>query len=212
WSCYWTSSRTSATSTRSTIRCCSNISRRYARPSRSTCTDSSRTDQARRTTMLSLIAKFNNKQEARESKDEILIGEIVFAMAHMGCPTIGFNATAGQQYVKFKPAGDTVMNSFTVMLDRMTGDSALQQAVIGSKTTVRIVAEVNIHIAAPDDLVLVLRTDIGNLLRSPWLADVKLDHQLNAGAATKNHFTDIASYTGMTQQSRQQRNHLLSST
>jgi len=162
--------------------------------------------------MLSLIAKFNNKQEARESKDEILIGEIVFAMAHLGCPTIGFNATAGQQYVKFKPANDTVMNSFTVMLDRMTGDGALQQAVIGSKATLHFVAEVKNHIADPDDLVQMMRTDIGNLLRSPWLGDVKLDHQLNSVTATKNQFIDIDSYIGMNQQSRQQLNHMLSST
>lgn len=159
--------------------------------------------------MLSLISKFNNKQEARESKDEVFIGEMVFAMAHLGCPAIGFNAGTDQQYVKFKPAGDTVLHSFTIMLDRKTGDSALQQAVIGSKATLHFVAEVKNYLADPDDLVQMMRTDVGNLLRNPWLGDVKLDHQLNSVTATKKQIIDIDSYTGMDQQSRQHVNQLL---
>src|SRR5699024_12448390 len=96
--------------------------------------------------------------------------------------------------------------------DRMTGDGALQQAVIGSKATLQFVPEVKNRIAELDDLVQMMRTDIGNLLRSPWLGDVKLDHQLNSVTATKNQFIDIDSYIGMNQQSRQQLNHMLSST
>src|SRR5699024_10040035 len=152
------------------------------------------TEQPRRTTILSLISKFNNKQEARESKDELLIGESEFAMADVRCHTIGFNVMAGQQYVKVVLTNDTVMKSFAGMLDRMTGDGARQQVVIGSKATLHFVAEVKNHIADPDDLVQMMRTDIGNLLRSPWLGDVKLDHQLNSVTATKNQFIDIDSY------------------
>lgn len=162
--------------------------------------------------MLSMLAKFNNKQEARESKDEVLIGEMVFAMAHLGCPTIGFRAGTDQQYITFKPAEDPVLNSVTVVLDRKTGDSALQQAVIGSKATLQFVAEVKNHLADPDDLVHMFRTDMGNLFKNPWLGDVKLDHQLNSVTASKNQVIDIDAYTGMNQESRQRLNQLLQGT
>lgn len=162
--------------------------------------------------MLSLISKFNNKAEARESKDEVLIGEMVCAMAYMGCPAINFRADNDLQYVKFKPVQDNVLYSFTIVLDRKTGDSVVQQAVLGSKATLTFVGEVKNHLADPDDLVHMFRTDMGNLFRNPWLGDVKLDHQLNSVTGTKKQLIDIDSYIGMSQESRQQLNQLLGAT
>ncbi|MFD0535784.1 hypothetical protein ACFQY7_20590 [Actinomadura luteofluorescens] len=70
----------------------------------------------------------------------------------------------------------------------------LQQAVLGSKATLTFVAEVKNHIADPDDLVAMFRTDMANMLRSPWFGDVKLDHQLNSITATKKQLIDIDDY------------------
>lgn len=145
--------------------------------------------------MLNLISKFNNSAEARESKDEVLIGEVVFAMAHLGCPTIGFHAGSDLQYVKFKPVGNNVLHTITVLLDRKTGDSVLQQAVVGSKATLTIVGEVKNHFSDPDDLVNMFRTDLANVFRNPWLGKVKLDHQLNSVTATKKQIIDIDELT-----------------
>lgn len=144
--------------------------------------------------MLSMINKFKNNAEARESKDEALIGEMVFTMAHLGCPVIGIKSGGDLQYVRFKPVGDSVLYSFTIVLDRKTGDGVLQQAVLGSKATLTFVAEVKNHIADPDDLVAMFRTDMANMLRSPWFGDVKLDHQLNSVTATKKQLIDIDDY------------------
>ncbi|MFD0535783.1 hypothetical protein ACFQY7_20585 [Actinomadura luteofluorescens] len=71
--------------------------------------------------MLSMINKFKNSAEERESKDEALIGEMVFTMAHLGCPVIGIKSGADLQYVRFKPVNDPVLYSFTIVLDRKTG-------------------------------------------------------------------------------------------
>lgn len=154
--------------------------------------------------MLSLLSKFHNRIEEHKSRDEMLIGEIVFAMAHLGCPTIGFQAGSGAQYVKFKPADDPVLHSFTVQLDR-TGDGGNDQAmfVIGSRATLSFVGEVKNHLADPDDLVQMLRTDIANLFRIPWLGNIKLDHELNSVTGTKKQFINIGDFIDHGQEGRQ---------
>jgi hypothetical protein len=162
--------------------------------------------------MLSMLSKFKNNAEARESKDENLIGEVVFAMAHLGCPAIGFSAGTDRQFVRFKPIKDGVLYSMTVVLDRKTGDSALQQAVIGSKATLRFVGEVKNHLADPDDLVAMFKTDMANLFRSPWMGDIKLDHQLNSVTATKKQIVDIDDLLGADPASRERLSGLLRST
>ncbi|WP_433326560.1 hypothetical protein [Spirillospora sp. CA-294931] len=162
--------------------------------------------------MLSLISKFKNSAEARESKDEVLVGELVFAMAHLGCPAIAFRADADRQFVRFKPVKDQVLHSVTVVLDRKTGDSALQQAVIGSKATLTFVGEVKNYMADPDDLVAMFRTDMANLFRSPWMGDIKLDHQLNSITATKKEIIDVDKYISATPEGRELLSGLLRST
>jgi hypothetical protein len=162
--------------------------------------------------MLSLLSKFKNSAEARESKDEVLIGEMVFAMAHLGCPAIGFHAGTDLQYVKFKPVKDGVLYSLTIVLDRKTGDSALQQAVIGSKATLTFVGEVKNHLADPDDLVAMFRTDMANMFRNPWMGDIKLDHQLNSVTATKKQIIDIDRFLGADPASREQLSQMLRGT
>ncbi|MEU5881273.1 hypothetical protein [Spirillospora sp. NPDC047279] len=153
--------------------------------------------------MLQLISKFANKAEARESKDEVLIGEMVYIMAYQGCPTIGLSAGTDLQYVRFKPVQDPLMHSLTVVLDRKTGDTALQQAVVGSKATLTFVAEVKNYVADPDDLVQMFKTDAANIFRNPWLGDIKLNHQLNSVTATKKQIIDIDKHIGATPESRE---------
>lgn len=144
--------------------------------------------------MLSFLNQFKHGQEMRESKDEILVGELVRAMARLRCPAIGFIANSGAQLVNFKPLGDDVLNSIAVIIDRKTGGSMIQQAVIGSKAVVQVQAEVKNYLADPDDLVAMYRTDLANIFKMPMLGDVKLDHQLNSVFATKRVMIDIDDY------------------
>jgi hypothetical protein len=144
--------------------------------------------------MFSFLSQFKHSQEIRESKDEILIGEMVRAMARMGFPAVGFQAGTGQQAIQFKPLNDPVLNLIVVILDRKTGDSMLQQAIIGSKATVTVQAEVKNYLADPDDLVRMYRTDFANIFKMPFLGEVRLDHQLNSVLATKRVFIDIDNY------------------
>lgn len=130
----------------------------------------------------------------RESKDEILIGELVRAMARLGCPAIRFNADAGAQFVQFKPRNDEILHSITVLLDRKTGDSALVSALVGNKAVLTITAETKNYLADPDDLIHMYRTDLANIFKMPMLGDVRLNHQLNSVLATKKLLIEIDDY------------------
>ena len=55
--------------------------------------------------------------------------------------------------IRFKPLNDPVLHSVVITLDRKTGGSALQQAIIGSKATITVQAEVKNYMADPDDLI-----------------------------------------------------------
>ena len=160
--------------------------------------------------MFSFLSNFKHGQEMRESKDEILVGEIVRAMARLQCPAMSFMATTGQQNVRFKPLSDALLHSVIITLDRKTGGSALQQAVLGSKATITIQAEVKNYLADPDDLVKMYRTDIANIFKVPMLGDVRLDHQLNSILATKKNLIDIDAYILKGEESAQRLSQLLS--
>lgn len=144
--------------------------------------------------MLSFINQFKHKQEMRESKDEILVGEIVRAMARLNSPAFGFHTDDTSQTVRFKPRGDTVLHSVMIRVDRKTGGGAIQDALVGSKAVVTFQAEVKNMLADPDDLIHMYRTDLQNIFKMPLLGDVRLDHQLNSILATKRVFIDIDAY------------------
>ena len=144
--------------------------------------------------MISILNQFNNRAEIRESKDEILVGEIVRAMARQGFVSVAFAADSGQQRVSFKALRDPVLSFVHVVLDRKTGGSAISQALLGVKATLTIAAEVKNHIADPDDLIAMYRTDFANMLRLPVIGGVKLNHELNSVFATTTKIVEIDNY------------------
>lgn len=144
--------------------------------------------------MLDLLTKFSHKAEIRESKDEIMLGEIVRAMARRGYPSIGYTVTNDLQRVKFKTVGDPVLANVYIGLDRKTGGSALSSALLGAKATLTIAVEVKNYVADPDDLVAMYRTDFANLFKMPVLGGVRLNHELNSVFATTTKLIEIGDY------------------
>jgi hypothetical protein len=144
--------------------------------------------------MFSFIARFKHSQEMRESKDEILIGEIVLAMTQLGYTAIRFLADGGYQHVQFKPVQDPVINTLTIILDKKTGDGLIGQALLGSQAVLTFQLEVKNYLADPDDLVNMFRTDLQNIFKMPLLGDIRLNHQLNSVFATKKAIINIDDY------------------
>ncbi len=146
--------------------------------------------------MIGLFASFANKAEIRESKDEMLVGEIVRAMSRKHWPAIGFRADADRQWVQFKAVGDATLAHVYVTLDRKTGGSMLQDAILGSKATLKIAGEIKNQLTDPDDLLAMYKTDLANMFKLPALGGIKLNHELNSVFATTAFMIEINKYVG----------------
>jgi hypothetical protein len=144
--------------------------------------------------MFNLISKFTHKSEIRESKDEILVGEIVRAMARQGYPTIAFFADDDQQRVQFRAVGDPLLYSVYIKLDRKTGTGMVSSALLGSKATLTITAEIKNRLSDPDDLIKMYRTDLANLFKLPVIGGIKLNHEMNSIYATQTKIIEIDDY------------------
>ena len=144
--------------------------------------------------MLGLLNQFNRDKQYRESRDEIFIGELIFCMAHQGFAAAGIHADAGKQWVRFRSHNDPVLYAVTVELDRKTGGGIVQEEFIGSKATLVFLGEVKNQLTDPDDLLRMYGTDMANLLKNPWLGDVKVDHRLNTIIGTTNRVIELNSY------------------
>jgi hypothetical protein len=169
--------------------------------------------------LLGMINKFKHKGEIRESKDEILIGELIYLCSLQGWPCIGFTrkilgvevtATGSDlQNVRFRTLNDPVLHSVHVKLDRKTGTGALSAALMGSKATLYVTAEVKNYLADPDDLVNQWATDIKNILKFPLMGQVKINHELNSIYAAKGAIIEIDKYVLAGEQGRNNLNALL---
>jgi len=141
--------------------------------------------------MLSFMSQFKHGREMRESKDEILAGELIRQMARLGFSAVGFRADSGDQKITFKPVKEDALYTIEMTLDRKTGGSKISQAAFGSKAWLTVRAQVKNLVADPDDLLEMYRTDAKNIFKSPMMGHTKLDHQLNSVFATKRITIDI---------------------
>jgi hypothetical protein len=169
--------------------------------------------------LLGIVNKFKHKGEIRESKDEILVGEVIYLLSLQGWPCMGFTrrllgmevtaTTDDMQNVRFRTMGDPVLHSIHLRLDRKTGSGALSAALIGSKATLYIKGEVKNLMADPDDLIKQWSTDIKNILKVPLMGQVKVNHELNSIFAEKGALIDIDQYVLQGEQGRSALNSLL---
>lgn len=148
--------------------------------------------------ILNYFADRERKAELRESKDEMLVGEVVRAMLRQGYPTVQFRANQGRQRIKFKAIDDDVLSAVYVTLNRMTGSGAMSAALVGSKATLHVTCEVRNYLADPDDLLHMYKTDMANLFKISW-GDIKINHEYNAILGTTRSVIDIDNYIGQGQ-------------
>lgn len=128
---------------------------------------------------LRIVGHFKHKTEIRESKDEILIGELVRAMGRNGHVADQFAADGDLQRVRFR-MNDDVLSYVHVVLDRKTGEGRIASAVIGSKATISIAGEVKNHLSDPDDVVKMWKSDFKNIAKLGLKGNVKVNHELNS--------------------------------
>lgn len=129
--------------------------------------------------VLGIAGHFKHKAEIRESKDEILIGEVVRAMARLGHVADSFVADGDLQRLRFR-TDDDVLSYVHMTLDRKTGRGRIASAVVGSKATLAIAGEVRNLLSDPDDVVRMWKSDFRNIAKLGLRGNVKVDHELNS--------------------------------
>lgn len=148
--------------------------------------------------LLNALNSYAHKTELRESKDEIVVGEIVRGLSHHGWACHQVHATTDRQQVGFKVPGDPILSAVYLVIDRRTGSGAVS-AALGSKTTIALAAEMRNKVTDPDDLAAMWRTDLANLFKVPVHGEVRVNHQLNKVIARTHHLVDLDHYVQGTQ-------------
>ncbi len=149
--------------------------------------------------LFNFFADRERQAELRESKDEMLAGEIVRAMSRKGWPSVSYWSNNDFQRIQFKAITDPVLSAVYIQLDRKTGGGALTDALLGSKATLFVTCEVRNFLADPDDLVQMYRTDLANLFKLSW-KDVRINHEYNAIHGTTKQIIEINDFVGKGQE------------
>jgi hypothetical protein len=134
-----------------------------------------------------------HKSELRESKDEIVCGELVRGLSHRGWRCFRLVGTSDRQVLGFKIPDDPVLSAAYIVVDRKTGSGAIS-ATMGSKTVMGFTAEMRNKVSDPDDLAVMWKTDLANLFRMPVAGEVRINHQLNTVNARTYHMVDLDQY------------------
>jgi hypothetical protein len=105
---------------------------------------------------------YQHKAELRESKDEILVGELIRGLSALGWNPYRLIADSDRQAVGFKVPADPVISAYSLTVDRKSGSGMITQK-LGSRTVLGFVAEIHNKVVDPDDLATMWRTDMANL-------------------------------------------------
>ena len=139
------------------------------------------------------MANYAHKSELRESKDEIVCGEILRGLSHRGWRCHRIVAHSDRQQMGFKLPGDPVLSAVYLVVDRKSGSGAIS-ASMGSRTVIGFTAEMRNKVSDPDDLATMWRTDLANLFKMPVAGEVRINHQLNTVNARTYHLVDRDQY------------------
>ena len=92
--------------------------------------------------------------------------------------------------------------------DGSGGGGVISNAIIGSKATLHITAEVKNFLADPDDLLKMVETDLANLFKISWVG-TKINHEFNAIHGTRKSIIELNKFVNMGTEGIQRLNELL---
>lgn len=148
--------------------------------------------------LFNAMTNYSHKSELRESKDEIVCGELIRGLSHSGWRCHRLVADSGKQVMGFKLPDDEVLSAVYIVVDRKTGSGALS-AGMGSRTVMGFIAEIRNKLSDPDDLATMWKTDLANLFKMPVAGEVRINHQLNTVNARIYYVVNLDQYvTGTT--------------
>lgn len=143
--------------------------------------------------LFNAMTNYAHKSELRESKDEIVCGQIVKGLSYQGWRPYRIVADSDKQTLGFKIPGDDVLSAVYIMVDRKSGSGAISRSM-GSRTVIGFTAEMRNKVTDPDDLATMWRTDLANLFKMPVAGEVRINHQLNTVNARTYHLVNLDDY------------------
>ena len=102
--------------------------------------------------MHDLIRHFPTRPTTSGSRNELVVGEVVRAMARLGHPSVLFRIRETHQVVSFRTVNHTHLSALHVTIDRPTGKTALSTAMFGNQVRLQVVAEHRRRLSHPTDL------------------------------------------------------------
>jgi len=132
-----------------------------------------------------------HRRELEESREEILIGEVIAWMAEAGYPVIGIASDVDYQRIRFRTPKDPVVHSVLVAVDRI--HSTKHQA------SLMIRGEARVYASSPDEI-LSTHLKLEKMMAQPLKpGEWKVSRQTNTlFAATERtvHLTELLSDKG----------------
>lgn len=160
--------------------------------------------------LLKAIQNIAHKREMRESKDEILLGEVIRFMVKKYGPLVELSTTYGDhKQARFRLLNHSLLYSVSIKINRWTGTGAISEALIGSKAQITIIGEIKNYLADPDELLNMWKTDFQNIGKIPLLGGIKVNHQLNSVLAIKEKIIEIGDFVDKNWEERKKLEHLL---
>lgn len=147
--------------------------------------------------LFNAMTNYSHKSELRESKDEIVCGELIRGLSHNGWRCHRIVADSGRQLIGFKLPDDEVLSAVYIVVDRKTGSGAVS-AGMGSRTAIGFTAEIRNKVSDPDDLAAMWKTDLANLFKVPVAGEVRINHQLNTVTARTYYVVNLDQYVSGT--------------
>lgn len=143
--------------------------------------------------LFNAMTSYAHKSELRESKDEIVCGELIRGLSHRDWRCFRIVADSDRQVMGFKLPGDPVLSAVYIMVDRKSGSGAVS-ASMGSRTVIGFTAEMRNKVSDPDDLAVMWKTDFANLFKMPVAGEIRVNHQLNTVNARTYHVVNLDDY------------------
>jgi len=107
--------------------------------------------------MQDLVRQFEPRTKIQESRTEIVVGEVIRAMARLGFPTIRFHIHDTRQEVRFRTVGHTHISTVAVTVERPTRSEAPSTTLFDEQVRLHVVAELRQAMRTPSELLAAAR-------------------------------------------------------
>ena len=146
--------------------------------------------------MHDLISQFRDKADIHESHCEIVIGEVVRAMARLGYPSVNFRLQGDAQLIQFRAAGHATLYAVHVLIELPMGAYAVTPATISSQVTLCITAEARCRSTDATDLLRLAHSSSHTEQATGFEGDIRVEREMSSVLARTNRIIDLDVHVG----------------